>query len=308
MQHGFVVIDKPVGISSHDVVNRVRRIVGSRSVGHTGTLDPFASGVLVVAVGAATKLIRFLDEERKTYRATARLGETTDTGDLTGTIIERTPCDAVDRLLFERVLASFVGDSLQVPPMYSAVRHNGVKLYELARKGVEVDRSPRPVTIHSLHLDAFDPPSATFVVQCSKGTYVRTLAEDIGRALGCGAHLTALRRLSSGPFTIDHALTLEAFADRFPVGAAPLVTFDVALSHIPPLEIDDFSVMRVLDGLLPARVIADASVDGVVRVVDSRGGLVAVASLQMGGDGRRAGRLLRVFPELCSLQPERGMV
>lgn len=307
MEHGFVVIDKPVGMTSHDVVRAVRRIVGCRSVGHTGTLDPFASGVLVVAVGAATKMIRFLDESRKIYRATARLGERTDTGDLTGTVIKHASCDGVDHSRLEELFLSFVGDSEQLPPMFSAVKRNGVKLYELARKGVEVDRAPRPVTIHSLSLETFSPPFVTFLVHCSKGTYVRTLADDMGETLGCGAHLTSLRRLASGVFTIDQSLPLESFARRGGADGRPWVTVDEALSHLPLLQLDDITARRVLDGLLPTSLVSGSTVMGLVRLVDAGGGLLAVATFDGSGEGR-TGRLERVFPELCALHSRRGVV
>jgi len=207
--NGFVVIDKPAGITSHDVVSRVRRILGTRKVGHTGTLDPFATGVLPVAVNDGTKVIPFLDEGSKTYEALFRLGVATDTLDMTGAILSEKDPSSITREQLILCLAGFTGSISQIPPMYSAIKQNGQPLYKLARQGVEVERKARDVEIYSLELLSFDLPHASIRVACSRGTYVRSLADDIGRQLGCGAALQELRRTASGPFHIENAVTLR---------------------------------------------------------------------------------------------------
>lgn len=208
MINGFVIIDKPAGITSHDVVSRVRRILGTRKVGHTGTLDPFATGVLPVAVNEGTKVIPFLDEGSKTYEALLRLGVTTDTLDMTGAVLSESDPSRITRGQFNSCLLDFTGSISQIPPMYSAIKQNGQPLYKLARQGVEVERKARDVEIYSLELLSFDLPLVAIRAVCSRGTYVRSLADDIGRQLGCGAALQELRRTASGPFSIEKAVAL----------------------------------------------------------------------------------------------------
>lgn len=308
MRHGFLVVDKPVGMTSHDVVDSVRRSLGIRSVGHTGTLDPFASGVLVIALGAATKLIRFLDEERKTYHAVARLGEKTDTGDHTGSVLLRRPTDSIGLREITSVARTFIGDTTQIPHMYSALKHQGMRLYDLARRGIEIDRSPRPVTIHDLSIVSYDPPLLTFVVDCSRGTYVRTLAEDIGERLSCGAHLVSLRRLASGVFVIARACAPDELSRMDLASHRSFVGVDEALSHIPLLAVPEHLVGRVLDGLFPERLLSPDLPDGTVRLVDPQGGLIAMAVVEETVEGGRRGKLLRVFREFSALQAESPVV
>ena len=210
---GVLIIDKPAGLTSHDVVNRVRRILKTKRVGHTGTLDPFATGVLVLLIGKATRLAQFVDKAAKEYVAEIRFGFATDTGDLTGE-----PLGEEERINFsladlENALTKFRGDIEQVPPMYSAKKVAGKKLYQLARKGEEIERTPAKITIYELALieanvDSAEPTAQIRVV-CSAGTYVRTLAEDIGKALRTGAHLTSLRRTAAGAFSLEDAISLE---------------------------------------------------------------------------------------------------
>ncbi|MFN2111249.1 MAG: tRNA pseudouridine(55) synthase TruB [Anaerolineae bacterium] len=207
--NGFLIVNKPTGMTSHDVVNAVRRMAGTRRVGHTGTLDPMATGVLVLALGAATRLVRFIDGSDKAYRATLRLGETTTTYDADGEIVERYPVTA-SAAEIEAALANFRGAIDQVPPMYSAIKVKGQKLYKLARQGKEIARAPRPVTIHRLDVLAWALPDLTIDVVCSAGTYIRSLAHDLGQTLGCGAHLIALTRIAAGKFRLEEAHTLEA--------------------------------------------------------------------------------------------------
>lgn len=209
MTSGVLVIDKPQGITSHDVVNAVRRLAKTRRVGHTGTLDPLATGVLVLLIGPATRLSRFIMGGDKRYRGVVRLGETTTTYDAEGDVTARAPVD-VDRAAIEAMLPDFLGDIEQVPPMYAAIKVKGRKLYELAREGKHVERPPRPVTLYDIEILDWTPPDLALDVHCSSGTYIRSLAHDIGQRLRCGGHLRALRRLRSGPFTLTDATTLAA--------------------------------------------------------------------------------------------------
>ena len=251
--HGFIVVDKPAGLTSHDVVARVRRILKMKKVGHTGTLDPFATGVLPVALGEGTKAIPYLDEGVKEYRAVMKLGITTDTEDLEGKVLYERSLDGIDEAVIRGSLALFTGTISQIPPMFSALKRDGVPLYKLARKGEEVEREPRQLTIHSLIIDRIELPLVAFTVRCSRGTYVRSLARDMGEALGCGAHLTSLRRTSSGPFTLDQARTLEQLADEAAAGLEQvgIVSLKSALAHLPRLELTTDGERRVRNGISP---------------------------------------------------------
>jgi tRNA pseudouridine55 synthase len=209
---GVLLLDKPVGLSSNHALQRARRAMDAAKAGHTGTLDPFATGLLVCCMGRATKISGAMLNADKSYRATVLFGQETDSGDLTGIPTQSAPegFTGVDPEALEVVLSRFRGTISQVPPMYSALKRDGKPLYHYARQGIELEREPRTVTIHSLTLVACDGMTAELDVACSKGTYIRTLAEDIGRALGCFAHLTALRRTQVGPFSLQGAVTLEA--------------------------------------------------------------------------------------------------
>ncbi|HJV34640.1 tRNA pseudouridine(55) synthase TruB [Geomonas sp.] len=248
--NGFFVIDKEAGVTSHDVVAKVRRAIGQKKVGHTGTLDPFATGVLPVAVGEGTKAIQFLDESQKEYRAVLRLGISTDTQDLTGTVIEERPWSHLAAEDLERLVAKFSGKLSQLPPMFSAIKRDGVPLYKLARKGIEIEREPREVEIFSLSFDWIRLPEACFTVRCSRGTYVRTLATDMGEALGCGAHLLELRRLSSGIFAEADSLKIEQLASS-PDQAALLLPLDRALCHLKALKLSAEGGRKVGNGVKP---------------------------------------------------------
>ncbi|MCA9403141.1 MAG: tRNA pseudouridine(55) synthase TruB [Candidatus Omnitrophica bacterium] len=209
MTEGILVIDKPDGVTSHDVVARVRKRFKMKKVGHAGTLDPLATGVLVVLLGKATKLSNKFTAFDKAYRATMVLGTKTTTADKQGEVIEQRPYDAVTPQQLAEVVGRFRGEIQQVPPMYSAVKHKGRKLYELARKGIEVEREPRSVTIHKLLVGEINLPEVKFYVECSKGTYIRQLAADIGDALGCGACISQIQRTKVGRFALEDAVTLE---------------------------------------------------------------------------------------------------
>jgi len=295
MLDGFFVIDKPVGVTSHDIVSMVRRAIGQKKVGHTGTLDPFATGVLPVAVGEGTKTIQFLDESVKEYRAVLRLGISTDTQDLTGQVTcERdwstlAPCD------LQQLVPLFTGKILQLPPMFSALKQGGVPLYKLARQGVEVERELREVEIYSLVFDWIKLPEAAFTVRCSRGTYVRTLACDIGEALGCGAHLLELRRSQSGLFQEAEAISIEVLRDCGDP-AALLFPLERALSHLRAIELTDEGGKRLANGIAPvAGELPEASLDGLLHDEQVRlfvaGRFAAVARY----DNIRGLRLSRVF-------------
>jgi tRNA pseudouridine55 synthase len=213
IEDGFLIVDKPPGITSHDVVAVVRAVTGIKKVGHTGTLDPFATGVLPLALGTATRLIQFLDEDRKVYDAVVRLGSATDTGDLSGTTVAEAPVPNLSVPQIEAALAGFVGTRMQVPPRYSAVKVNGRKLYEYARAGEEVEAKARPVRIDRIDLVEARGDTLRIVIHCGRGTYARVIAEELAVALGTVGHLEELRRLASGGFEIERSLSFPRLAD-----------------------------------------------------------------------------------------------
>ncbi|MFC1594008.1 tRNA pseudouridine(55) synthase TruB [Candidatus Omnitrophota bacterium] len=206
---GIIVIDKPSGMTSHDVVDVVRKKLGMRRIGHAGTLDPIATGVLILLVGKATKLFSCFEGFDKEYEATLTLGKTTDTGDIEGIVIKESPVDHISQQQVDQAFSQFVGSIEQVPPMVSALKHNGKRLYELARKGVDVPRKARAINIHSLKILKFDLPNIDFYAHCSKGTYIRKLGEDIGNTLEVGGHISRIRRTGIGQFTLNQAVQLD---------------------------------------------------------------------------------------------------
>lgn len=245
---GFLVIDKPRGWTSHDTVAKVRRGTGIRRVGHAGTLDPMATGILVLCIGAATRLSEYVMTTTKTYEATICLGIETETYDAEGRIVSRGDPQAVRELTYEQILNALVqGEQDQVPPMYSAIKQGGQKLYDLARRGQTVVRTPRRVWIQS-RIIAFDPPNVQLSIECSAGTYIRSIAHDLGAALGVGGHLTALRRTRSG--TLTEPLAWQALAAAFADGSWPRYLIDErrALAHIPELLLDETQARAVLHG------------------------------------------------------------
>ena len=250
---GFLVVDKPAGISSHDVVARIRKIAGQKKVGHTGTLDPFATGVLPVALGEATKAITFLDESVKAYHAVMKLGSATDTQDCTGTVISEGDWRSLSPEQVAQAARCFIGAISQFPPMYSAVKQQGVPLYKLARRGEEVERAARDIIVHELTILRIELPLVEFSVNCSRGTYVRTLAADLGEALGCGAHLTELRRTRSGLFSLDNALTLDQAGELGASGSLSqaLMPLSRALAHLPDYPLTDVGARKVSNGVAP---------------------------------------------------------
>lgn len=284
---GVLVIDKPLGPTSFDVVRQVRSLLKVKKAGHTGTLDPMATGVLPVCLGEATKVAGYITEGDKAYDAVVRLGMETDTQDAQGKPTAEAPVPPLTAVLLESVLAPFRGTFEQVPPMYSAVKIAGKRLYELARAGEEVERASRTVTVHELVLRDFSADRLTLSVRCSKGFYVRTLAFELGRALGCGAHLEALRRTASGPFTLARALPLGELASLSrDVVAGRLVSLGDALTELPSVRVNAEEARRVSHGV-PVEV---APLPGKVRVLGPDGALLAMAEV-VGGRLR----YLRVF-------------
>ncbi len=280
--HGVLVVDKPTGVSSQDVVTRVRLRLGVRSAGHTGTLDPLATGVLPICLGQATKIAQWLLVDDKQYRCECELGLTSPTHDSEGELTRRATVDAIDPLALEAALATLRGDQLQVPPMHSAIKVGGRRLHALAREGKEIDRAPRAVRIDELRVVAIAPPRVTLDIACSKGTYVRALVRDLGDRLGVGAVMTGLRRTASGAFAVAEALPLVD-VDRATV-AARLIPIASALG-LPAVEVHDAAVIDVVNGheLRLARY-ADGLVEGQrFQLVSTRGETLAVAE-------RRAGR------------------
>lgn len=244
--HGLILLDKPAGITSFGAVARVRRLLGKIKVGHTGTLDPMATGVLPILIGRATTLSSLLTDRDKRYTAGIKLGITTDTQDITGKILTTSDVD-VSRQQLETVIADFKGEILQTPPMYSAVKQDGVRLYKLARQGVEIQRPPRKISVHRLDiLEKLDCDHYLLDIHCSKGTYVRTLINDIGQKLGCGATLTSLRRTMTAGFNIDRCVTLEILEQNEIQNH--ILPSDRAVLHYPKVNVTLPQAVRFCNG------------------------------------------------------------
>jgi tRNA pseudouridine55 synthase len=299
---GFLLVDKPAGVTSHDVVQRVRRLSGVRRVGHAGTLDPMATGLLPVAIGDATRLMEFLADREKGYLAHMRLGEQTDTQDAEGEVLASLPWNTIDVSSLQSVLSQFRGRIEQLPPMYSALKRNGVPLYKLARQGLEVERAARQVDIFNLDLLRFEPPTVELSVLCSKGTYIRTLCHDIGLQLGCGAHMTSLRRFRHGRFDLSQSVSL---ADAEAVGRAGLSALLLspldALSDLPLAQAGDVARARLANGVPPQQVDVDFSdgdcAPGTLVRLAFQGQLLSVARFAPGRENESRGdfELLKVF-------------
>jgi tRNA pseudouridine55 synthase len=295
--NGFLVIDKPQGLTSHDVVARARRLLKEKRIGHLGTLDPLATGVLPLAVGTATRLVEFLSGDDKAYVATLKLGEETDTQDAEGKVVATAPVPALSRTEIERVFSSSVGRIRQRPPMFSAVKIDGTPLYRLARKGLEVDRAEREVEIFRLEIISLELPHITFAVECSKGTYVRTLSRDLGEALGSRAHLTYLRRTRSGIFFLDDALTMEALGRGDPLKLLPL---EAGLRNFRCLEVVAEGRIPLSHGIPPETAEVGGTEccrDGETVALTGEGKLLAMARFAPGRLQEKRGdfELLRVF-------------
>jgi tRNA pseudouridine55 synthase len=288
---GILVVDKPGGITSLDVVREVRRRFGIARAGHIGTLDPFATGVLPVALNEGTKLVPFLVEEPKEYEAVLQLGQETTTDDLEGETLLTGNTEKITPEAIRTVLERFRGKLQQVPPMFSAIKVAGQPLYRLARKGIEVERAPREVEVFSVEVGAIEVPRVAFRVSCSRGTYVRALARDAGRLLGCGAHLISLRRTVAGRFDLEKALAWETLKTLSGTDALEpwLIPPEQAVSHLPEVVGDDPLVEKVRFG--KEMVLGDFRVDGLpllkkgqqVRITSRLGGLVAIVRSEIAG-------------------------
>lgn len=274
MPCGILLLDKPLGLSSNAALQRVRRVFHGAKAGHTGSLDPLATGMLPICLGEATKIAGDLLDGDKTYEFELQLGERRSTGDREGEVIERLPLEAGWQARLEGVLPRFRGPILQVPPMYSALKHQGEPLYRLARRGEDIERPARPVVIGSLELLGTTDGTATLAVRCSKGTYVRTLGEDLAAAIGSCGHLAALRRTAVAPFEDQPMHTLEAVQAAADPEAL-LLGADAALPHLPPLRLDGTQVERLLQG--QRLRLAGATVEGRVRIYDGSGRFRGIA-------------------------------
>ena len=277
---GVLLLDKPQGISSQTAVSRIKGLYNAAKAGHTGTLDPMATGLLPIAFGEATKFSSALLDAGKGYLATVRLGTTTTTGDMEGEVTATCAVD-VDRSRIDAALAQFRGDIVQIPPMYSALKHQGKPLYAYARKGEEIAREPRALTIFTLEVEDYDAPDLKLFVQCSKGTYIRVLAEDIGKALGCGGCLAALRRTQVGRFRVEDAISFEVLAGMTDAGRAEvLLPVDSMVTELPAVQLDTAEMARVTHGQAVDRA---AVVGGLVRLYGPGGVFLGIADVPAGG-------------------------
>ena len=282
MIHGVINIHKEKGYTSHDVVAKLRGIVGQKKIGHTGTLDPDATGVLPVCLGKATKLCDMLTDKNKTYEAVMLLGKVTDTQDISGTVLSETSTEHIDEDMVRAVIQSFVGDSMQIPPMYSALKVNGKKLYELAREGIEVERKARPISIYDITIKEMNLPRVRMEVSCSKGTYIRTLCHDIGEKLGCGACMEALIRTKVSRFELDDSLTLGEVQELKTAGKLEdvIVPIDEMFSDYESVSLKEEFMPLIFNGntFLPKHLNKHMELqDGkLVRVYDGSGRFIAV--------------------------------
>ena len=273
---GILNIHKAVGMTSHDVVGRVRKLLKQKRVGHAGTLDPAASGVLPICVGQGTRVAEYLSESGKAYRADITFGVVTDTYDAEGDIVRQAPV-TLTREDIEAVLSSFLGSQMQVPPIYSAIKIQGQPAYKRTRAGEELVLEPRPIHIYALDILDWQSPRLTLAIECSKGTYIRSLAYDLGERLGCGAYLSALVRTRSGPFELSQSSTLEQLAEAIEQGTVSKLLFssDYALQQYPAIHLDEETTVRVLHG---NAFHGEPLPETLVRVYDDKGRFIAIAT------------------------------
>ncbi len=289
---GVLLLDKPLGFSSNQALQKAKWLLQAAKAGHTGTLDPLATGLLPLCFGEATKFAHYLTDADKTYIATLKLGVTTNTGDAEGEILETRPVN-VSQAQFEHTLSMFQGEITQIPPMYSALKHEGKALYEYARAGVEIERQARQVHIHAIQLNAFHHDGAEITVRCSKGTYIRTLAEDIGQVLGCGAHLTALRRTETASYQIAQTITLAHFESlSAEQRIEALLPLDSAIQHLPKVLLNDDSAFYLQQGQAVWQSGVKAS--GLLRLY-SEHQFLGLGEMQ--SDGKIAPKRLIVYPK-----------
>lgn len=305
---GLLIVDKPDGIPSLEAVKEVKRRFRVKKAGHIGTLDPFATGVLPIVMNEGTKLVPFIQEEPKEYEATLKLGEETETDDLTGKVIFRSAWEEIDPVSLERTISGFSGKLEQVPPMYSAIKVKGKPLYRLARKGIDVERKERQVEIFNIQVKEVTLPLVRIQVSCSRGTYIRALGRDIGKRLGCGAHLVQLRRVRSGPFTLERAISWERLRELSgEKNLLPwLIPLKEALPGLPEVIGDEGLVKKVRFGReMVVRDVASQPLPSFekgqwLKMSSPEGGLIAILKSEVGGaDLRRAG------PEVVAFRPLR---
>jgi tRNA pseudouridine55 synthase len=287
---GILLLDKPLGITSNSALQDVKRLFKAQKAGHTGSLDPLADGLLPICFGAATKVSAFLLDADKHYLVRVKLGVTTATADAEGEVLETKPVDGISESDIQRVVAEFAGDIEQIPPMYSALKHKGERLYKLACDGIEVEREPRQVTIHNITMQGYSEPEFDLDVHCSKGTYIRTLAEDIGKKLGCGAHVTALRRTGVGPYGADSMVTMEQIeqlaAEGFSALDELLLPIDSALAAWPEVKLTPDGTFYLKQG--QPVLVPNAPTEGMVRIYDANGSFMGAGEIL--DDGRVAPR------------------
>jgi tRNA pseudouridine55 synthase len=305
---GLLIADKPEGMTSLDVVREVKRRLGAKRAGHIGTLDPFATGVLPIAVNEGTKLIPFINDELKEYEATLKLGEETTTDDLTGSVVSTGPWEDVSLDAIRSAFQTFLGKIRQIPPMFSAIKRKGRPLYRLARKGVEVERREREVEIFCLQTEQISLPRIRFKVSCSKGTYIRALARDIGKKIGCGAHLIQLRRVRSGPFTLEQAVSWERLKEMSTTQPSfpGLIPLEQALPSLPEVVGNEPLIRKVRHG--KEMVVRDLSPETLPilergqwwKVTSPGGGLVAILRSEVGGS-----EIAFAHPQKVALRPLR---
>jgi len=294
--HGVLLLDKPVGMSSNQALQAVKRLYHARKAGHTGSLDPIASGMLLICFGEATKISPYLLDADKSYRVVCKLGAKTTTGDSEGKVISHRPVKEFSNRDIERVLSRFVGQIEQIPPMYSALKHKGTRLYKLAREGIEVERKPRQVTIYRLRLTDRTSVSLSLEINCTKGTYVRTLIEDIGEALGCGAHVRKLRRMSVGPYADTAMIGMDELSSRAELGYAALdeilAPIDSALTDCPSVLLN--GDLAYYARLGQAVLVPGTPSSGVVRLYSDKRLFIGIGNIL--DDGRVAPKRL-IFTE-----------
>ena len=305
---GLLIVDKPEGITSLDVVRRIKHRFGVERAGHIGTLDPFATGVLPVAMNEGTKLVPFLGEGPKDYQVTLRLGEETTTDDLTGQVVRRQEWEGIPPEEIAALIHTFRGKILQTPPMFSAIKMHGRPLYQLARRGIEVERKEREIEIYSIQIEGIELPLVRFNVSCSKGTYIRALGRDIGRKLGCGAHLLRLRRVRSGPFTLEQGISWERLRNLSMADALHpwLISLSAALPNLPEVIGDERLVKKVRFG--KEMMVQDLSPQALpafekgewLKMSSPQDGLVAVLKSEVKGAD-----IPRANPEWVALRPVR---
>jgi len=293
--HGIILLDKPAGITSNDALQRIKRLYRAARAGHTGSLDKPATGMLPLCLGEATKFSSYLLNADKTYVSVAKLGVVTSTADAEGEILETRQVPEFNQRQLEKVIAQFVGDIEQVPPMYSALKVDGQRLYELAYQGLVVERKSRPVTIHKIDLLHFDEDLLEIQVHCSKGTYIRTLIEDIGQVLGCGAHVRSLRRLSTAPFNEPQMVSMETIENLSKQGEEAdaaldqlLVPVDSALEHLAEVNLTEEMAYQLCLG--QAVSVPQAATEGLVRIYDHQRAFIGIATIL--DDGRVAPKRL----------------